>query len=224
MKLNLNRSDVILLVISSLILFVVMWIYFKSPTTEHFKHLTLPADDILTNGKSLDLIFFSGKTPGERFCKWMMDSPFSHVGMLVRVKDELYVWESDLGQRLKDGPRFGPLKDKLERYKGSKVVAWLPYEGKSIGEDEILKIVMKHIHSDFNYGMVSWALCRLIPSYKHPKDMLFCGELITITLQELGLLDKNINHSFFDPGHYFNKHVPLKCGGYGNIRYVNRKS
>lgn len=218
-NLFLSKTEVFLLIVSCMILFIVLWIYFMSPSTERFKRLTSPVDDMLKNGKTLDLVFFSGNTPGERFCKWLMDSPFSHVGLLVRLDGELYIWDSDLGQRLKDGPRFGKLNDKLERYKGSKVIGWLPYEGPSVKEEDVMNIIMKHINSGFNYGMISWALCRLFPTYKHPKDMLFCGELVTITLQELGLVDKNLNHSLFDPGHYFNKQVPLLSGSYGNMRY-----
>jgi hypothetical protein len=188
-----------------IILFLLFYFsfYFLSPNLESFTKdelSNIPTFDTLKDSiQTGDLIFTSGKTYPERIISGFTNSYFTHVGILVKENDIIYIWDSDIGQGVKMGPRFMLLEDKLKRYKGFKigVVAKTPYSG-NIKEDDIMKIVHKYIDKGMDNKMYSY----FIDSLKD-EDKLFCSELVIKTYQDLDLIDRikyPINSKKYTPG------------------------
>lgn len=141
-----------------------------------------------------DLIFFCGDTPGERTCRWCTGSMFSHVGMLFKEydteseNDVIYIWESDLGQKTKDGPRVIRLIDKLKKYHGQSYFMWRKLKGKAErpSTKNIMEVVAKYKNYEFDDKMLSWWVTNPLLFFLHDmvKDekKIFCSELIALTM------------------------------------------
>lgn len=156
-------------------------------------------------GNNGDLIFLSGKTKGENICKSVANSKYSHVGMLFREispftnEDILYIWDSDLGQNTKDGPRVQVLKDKLKLYKGEKICMWRQLSGKRPSTENILEVIKKYMDGEMDKNMLSY----FMGIFKE-KNKYFCSELIAETLKNLGIME-NIKKSYkYLPCHFEN--------------------
>lgn len=196
-----------------IILFFILIFYFVVQNTapdlknyvENNKNLKfIDVDYLMENADNGDLVFMSGDTRGERSCRYFTKSMYSHVGMLFREnhpetgENILYIWDSDLGQKTKDGPRIMIFKDKLKRYHGYPYLMWRKLkindvpgsENTSIPSTEnILEVVEKYKDCEFDNNMLSWWACNscFYNLVKNDKK-IFCSELIALTMQ-----DNNIN-------------------------------
>jgi len=165
---------------------------------------------VFNNAGNGDLIFLSGNTKGEKTCKWCTNSIYSHVGILFREIHEktgeniLYIWDSDLGQKTKDGPRVMKLADKLKLYKGDRYLAWRKLSNKPTTKD-ILKVINKYSNLKFDDNMVSWFFGNkqnTIYDIVKDRNTVFCSELTAMTLQYLDILDKSKNAIWYSPGEF----------------------
>lgn len=142
-------------------------------------HINMTAEELMSgiglqNG---DLIFLAGNTQGERAIKLFHNSYYSHVCLVFRdergaiddtPKNTIFVWESDLGQGYRSGPRVMRLWDKLQRWGGrertaSRIGMWKRFI--SIPEAKptataILDIAKPYIDAkvDMDITMSSWFL------------------------------------------------------------------
>lgn len=150
-----------------------------------------------------DLVFFCGDSTGERSCRWVSGSMYSHVGLLFKEpcpktnKDILYIWESDLGQKTKEGPRVMKFVDKLEKYHGQPYFAWrklVCYDKYKPTTEKILKVIDKYKNYKFDDKMLTWFFGGGGIFYNLLKDdkSFFCSELVAKTLQSkiLGILKR----------------------------------
>jgi hypothetical protein len=205
--------EYLLLIIAVIYIYVLYDMYFNAPNIE--KYIKGNQDISWTSYKEFlekadngDLILLSGDSKGERTCRWAANCVFSHVGMVFREKDvktgesKLYIWEADVGQRSKPGPRIMVLDDKLSRYKGFKIMGWTPLmKGKRPSKESILKLVPKYHHKKIDNWMLVW----LLPNYsifnntKKDRKTVFCGELVADSLQDLGILDRSIPAANYSP-------------------------
>lgn len=195
--------------------FIFLYLRIKFITFEYlnFENIT-NVEDILNNSKNGDLLFLSGSTHGEKAIRWYHSSQWSHCSFIFRDVDEntgkdiAYIFESDLGQGSKDGPRVMRLKDKLDRWKGENIIAWKKYNG-DIKTYDILKIAtFYHINNyDFDNKMYSWFFSSNPNSffYKYVKDekKVFCSELVADVLQKLGIISKDHTPSWYTPKDIF---------------------
>lgn len=160
---------------------IVCWytcIYFCYPKIQTDSS-TLDISDalsILAKGefKTGDLIFFSGTTLGEKAIRFYSQSCWSHVGVLLKKESqhsngEIYIWEFD-----HDGPHLRLLKDKLEKWKGERIVSCIHT---NISEEDIYKSIDKYKDKEFDSSMVKW----LIPYFEN--DKVFCSEMIADLLK-----------------------------------------
>jgi hypothetical protein len=201
------------IILISLIIVIIIYIYIQlqAPNLEKYiekynNHLnwTLP-DDLFKNAKNGDLLFMAGSSRGEKTCCWSTNSVFSHVGMLFREihsetgENIIYIWESDLGQKTKDGPRILTLKKKLKYYRGYRYLMWKPLQVNEMLRPstlDIMKIVDKYKNEDFDNYMLAWWISEY---FNMNKDGYFCSELIALTMQELGIMEKIHIPSFYSP-------------------------
>jgi hypothetical protein len=157
--------------------------------------------NLLKFGKTGDLIFLSGKTGGENLIRAYTDSIFSHIGVLIKDKDKLYLWETGIGQGYIDAARIIPLKDKLtSNYKT--VVGWKKIN-KSINNTSLFSVIKFYIKTPSDTIMCSW----LNENLKIKKS-LFCSELTALTLQKLGILNQTRPACYYTPEE-FNRGVLL---------------
>lgn len=173
-------------------------------------------DGLLENADNGDLVFMSGETRGEKTCKWCTSSTYSHVGILFREiheetdEDILYIWDSDLGQKTKDGPRILAMKDKLSAYKGNRQLMWRPLNGKRPTTTSILEVTREFGDQEFDEKILSWWTSST-PFYSFFKDKnkSFCSELVASTLQHkaIGILKTDRVPSWYSPGSFAHSNV-----------------
>lgn len=198
-------AKIVLAVCIGCLLFV-SYVYFsaRAPGTEGISVDDYTSLDVLRQAQTGDLIFLSGDSLNERFIRWVTGGAYSHVGILVRELDnttgleEVYVWEADLGQKHRSGPRSILLRDKLAHYKGLRVGGWRRCVSE-LNTEDVMNVVNKYINCEMDMVMTSW-----IFSYrpKSPGDSLpkvFCSELVALTLQDLNVIPSDRRAVTFSP-------------------------
>jgi hypothetical protein len=200
--------SILYLIIFILLVIIIFYIVVQktAPDLQYYVHYNESSinwktlDYVLKNADNGDLVFMSGDTYGERSCRYFTNCMYSHVGMLFREKhpktkeDILYIWDSDLGQQTKDGPRVQKFIDKINKYHGYPYFMWRQLkvsEGThKPSTDNILKIVRQYGNYNFDNKMWSWWFSDIPFFYNLVKkqNKMFCSELIAATMQ-----NKSIN-------------------------------
>ncbi len=185
--------------------------YCKPPYIEKSDISSLSLDRFLDKVGNGDLLLLSGSTKGEKSCKWATGSVFSHVGFLFREVNPdgnniVYIWEADVGQGSRNGPRVMALEDKLARYHGHKVLGWRQLSGPRPSLKEILKLVPKYSKKTLDTEMWSWVLNGFVKDDKK----VFCSELTAMTLQDLKILDSKELPCGYSPQNFHEKLRGLK--------------
>jgi hypothetical protein len=220
---------------------VILWasvLYFTAPNLEKFILKSNPElvsiENILENSKTGDLLFFAGYTFAERSIRRYHNSYYNHCCLIFRDLDEHgkdipYIFESDLGQGYREGPRVMKLVDKLARWKGMPYVCWRKYippnhdeKLRPTGED-VRNIAQNYIKYDFDKSMVGWLFSkypdsRLYKYFKPPKSV-FCSEMVALTLQKLGILPDDYIPGYFTPEDFAGTSLTMIKGFYGSPRY-----
>lgn len=171
----------------------------------------LTAKELLGKVQNGDLLFFAGTSQGEKVIRFFHNSYYSHMCMAFydpngaidsTPENTIFIWEADLGQRYKDGPRIMRLSEKLNRWKGSKIGMWMRYiPSDPLGIErppasEILRIAQEYLDAEIemDVAMASWFFSRwpesFIFSKLKGKKKVFCSELVVDTLQKLGIVAK----------------------------------
>lgn len=202
----------LILVITCIFIIGLGWVYYGSPDIEKYltktpglKHTSL--ENFLNEADNGDLILLAGTTRGERSCRWATGSIFSHVGFLFREtnptakKDVVYIWEADVGQGSKDGPRVMALKDKLDRYHGFKILGWKKLLGPRPSLGRILEVVPKYSDKTLDTQMWPWVLSNssALSNWSKDTQKVFCSELVAATLQDLKILDTKVSPYGYSP-------------------------
>jgi hypothetical protein len=197
-------------------------------------------EDLLSKVQNGDLLFFAGSSQGERVIRFFHNSYYSHMCIVFKdpngaiddtPENTIFIWETDLGQRYKDGPRIMRLSEKLDRWKGSKIGMWMRYiPPDALGLDrpltsDILAIAQEYLDADIqmDINMVSWFFCRwpesfIFRSLKN-KNNVFCSELVADTLQRIGILAKGRHPSWYTPENFARGQVPIIKGNYASPVY-----
>ncbi len=214
-------------------------IFFTAPNIETYiskNNVSLTQlDDLVNTADNGDLIFLAGDTFSERSIRRYHGSFYSHCCIIFRDKDESvegkgeivpYVFESDMGQGYRDGPRVMRLTDKLSRWKGLKYGLWKrysPLKDRPSSED-IRRVAQNFLKYNFDKSMVSWIFSGYPESalflYFKPPKTLFCSELVALALQNLGIIEKDHSPTWYTPENFASgKGVVLKRGSYNEARY-----
>lgn len=191
--------------------------------------------------KNGDLLFFSGESQGEKTIRFFHNSYYSHMCLVFvdergidipTPENSIFVWEADLGQKYKDGPRIARLSEKLDRWKGMKIGMWMRYvPADALGEErpqtiDILNIAQGYLDSGVKMDtfMASWFFSRwpgsFIFNFLKGKGV-FCSELVVDTLQKLGIVSKERHPSWYSPESFVRGEVPVIKGTYGSPAYFS---
>ena len=175
---------------------------------------TLSREELLDKASTGDLILLSGTTYGEKLIKRLSGSCYSHVGLVLKQDGKVWLWEADLGQRHKDGPRLILLSEKLDRWTGSKVGGWIPLSPGTTrpSPEKVLEIIYPHTTKEMDRKMTKWLAAShpdswLYSSMSEP-NKVYCSELVAMTLMELGLLDTSHSPAWYSPQTFANRGDP----------------
>jgi Marseillevirus putative peptidoglycan peptidase len=152
------------------------------------------------------MLFSSAVTTGEKLIRGTTRSIFSHVALVLRDQGKLYLWEADMGQGYRSGPRVIPLEVKLQRYKGEKVAA-LRHLREPKTYEQVQPTISKYISYTMDEVMLPWFLKYRSPASKQ----IFCSELVAKTLQELRILPLAKNACEFSPHDFYVWSSPHYC-------------
>ena len=189
-------------------------------------------EEFFKEAENGDLVFASGNTRGEKTCRACTGSIYSHVGLLFREKhpetgeEVLYIWDSDLGQQTKEGPRVLELKNKLERYRGYPYLMWRKLKGPRPSTEAILRVVQDYAGHEFDNKILTWWTSEgvLSPFYRWAKsdDKVFCSELVALTLQHeaVGMLDSSKRAAWYSPASFTHESI---AGLHPNYSYGTRQ-
>lgn len=210
-----NTGYVVAALILVVTLVIMIIIYFFSPRVgckEKFTHMSIVETKLDTG----DLMFFSGNTIQEKMIKVVMSCPFSHVAMVVKDPNtrELYLWEADVGQKHKKGPRFIRLKDKLKLYKGDRITAVMKLKcspDHKPREENVMSIVKESVGKGMQDRLAGW-IFSLYPDSRIYKSLcddnkVYCSELIADTLQKLALITGDDAPCHYTPADFYFRNV-----------------
>ncbi|BAU79968.1 peptidoglycan peptidase [Tokyovirus A1] len=172
-----------LLFIASLLVLVLLFFlvgfFFSKTPRENFGEFDR------TGLKTGDVLLLSGKTFPERIICFLTNCEFSHCAMVVKKEGKLWLWEADIGQGKKKGPRLIEFDQKLKRYKGYRTAAIVRID-KELAISEFLKGAEKHFNRPMDDAMFSYFFGR-----NKKDDSVFCSELVASTLKDSGKIKRD---------------------------------
>jgi len=176
-----------------------------------------------------DLLFFSGKGHSSSIIKMMSCSPWSHVGMALRIEewDMLMLWESTTLSNVPDfeagvemrGVQVVPLSERLKSYDGE--VGVRPLAG--VKRDKEFQETIKQVRRGFKgrpYERSRLELLRAAfggffgSNKEEDLSSIFCSELVVEAYQRLGLLSEEKPSNTWTPGELASPMVSLLNGAY----------
>jgi hypothetical protein len=182
-----------------------------------------------------DVCLFSGKGRISAGIKWMTHSPWSHVGMIVRIEewDTVMLWESTTLSNLKDaatgverqGVQMVPLSERCKSYEGEIAVRPLcmtrtPDMTQAL--QDLRREVKGRSYEESKIELVRSALGDVLGNQAEDLSSLFCSELVAEAYQRMGLLDPIIPSNSYTPADFASDHLCLLKGSFGKelLRYT----
>jgi len=205
----------VLIIVILFIIILVIRVYVMCPKLQP-NDIRKFSDSILQM-KTGDLVFMSGRLSGENFIKWYTEFEFSHVGLLLKEDDKIYIIDADAGQGHKSGTRVQLLSDKMKRYKGHKIFGWKQISHK-LDNTKILQNLHKHIHKDLDTNLTAFAFPSIRNNSKN-QNTIFCAELIAHILSDSGYLNLTKDCVQYSPKDFIN--IQLNTGYYNVLNYVD---
>lgn len=144
--------------------------------------------------KNGDLLFFRGLSWSEKTIQTYTLCRYNHVAMVVIDQGSRYLWEADVGEAYRQGPRLVPLETKLAKWGGTKEVAIRRID-KEVDKRQILDFARGRLDTAFDRSMLRW----LFAWWPRKEECYFCSELIAETLITLGILDPRRRASSYSP-------------------------
>jgi hypothetical protein len=165
--------------------------------------------------KTGDLIFGRHRNFASRMQQWAFGSPINHIAMIVRIDDELWVWDVDpkIGAYLTlfkdfvqsnfDGthkkPAIPPIFYGLDvpyivpRVKYSKTAIYIKRLKSSLDNEKVLEFIEKNLGRPFSFRFWCAAASQLtffdLPcSFIDEGEGMFCSEIMFSLFLELGIV------------------------------------
>lgn len=192
---------------------IVLVIYLKTPKIDSFvKNDTVlyKYSELKDNLQTGDLIFLAGTNCASELIGGIIDSPFIHIGMIIKENDgELYIWDADIGQKAKLGPRLMTLDDKFNKSHCKQIGAVMKLNGeRKFTSEDLKRVIDQNINKSMDKYMYSWALGKIAKN----ENKVFCSELIAETYQELRIMSNEKNAYDYGPDDFFFNRVKLMNG------------
>ena len=152
--------------------------------------------------KTGDIVLFSGKGGVSEWIKWFTGSKWSHVGMVLVLKDydSVLLWESTTLTTLKDidtgryvrGVQLVGLRERFETYQGNTIA--IRQLNKDLSEGKKKKLgqfrsqVSGRPYEKNKLELLASATDMFSDGGKEDLSSLFCSELVAEAYQQMGLL------------------------------------
>jgi hypothetical protein len=169
-----------------------------------------------------DLWLFRGHSAADRAIRTLTNAPINHVGMAV-VLDDLppLMWHAELGRSLVDmwtgkyqrGVQLHDLRDSAlvwaNRYGQRGWLRQLDGDISRAAEDGLLKAIARLDGTPFPTtramatGWLGGRLPRRAAPGEDQRETAYCAEVVAITYQDMGLLDRKRDASWYDPGKFW---------------------
>jgi len=225
----INNIDKLTLAVSILIVATVYTLDCLYIDTEMLQTPMVSYERLENIANTGDLIIFRWNIIDAGF---RMFSKFSHVGMVVKHKDKLYLLETHPKENLQSniddsGVHLYCLKKRLEEYNGTYYFTQL--KTPNITREKIrnhvlqnLKKYKKEIPFDTNFRniFVLNFFCNLFGITLPKREAMFCSEFIATVLQECKIYKHHKNLSSINPGTFleFKKNNGKEL--YGPLYYI----
>jgi hypothetical protein len=167
-------------------------------------------DDIYSTLNTGDLIYFK-YTNAEWY--YELVTPFTHIGMVVKINNELYILESHVRGATEiigmdtEGVNLYPLKLRIQTYKGHVFASKLNSE--FMPDNKRIEYFMSRIDYyksiPFKNDSKQFFIKNCITnkySASNPTGSLMCSEFIGLCLKDLGILDPTFNYICVLPGDF----------------------
>jgi len=180
-------------------------------------------DSIEDTFDNLDILLFTAKGPISNVIKLFTWSKWSHVGAIIKIKGELYCWESttlnrseNLSGIVKKGVQLTPLKERISEHKGQVAVKRLNVAIRDIYFLEKLnrfKKKMDGVEYEENYWELFKSTFDVGKLGKNREDLenVFCSELIAEALHRTDIIHLYPPSNEYTPAD-FDKQLPFTAG------------
>ena len=206
----------IAILVIGLVYLAVVWYICKMAPSPSPSMQPISKEELLDQAQTGDLLFFSGDTVGEKVVKWWTKCQWSHVGMVFRSGSAVLLWEVDVGQTPREGPRVIKLDEKMDRYGGVKVGGWkkrdVPLDNKAL-----TTAMAPLLGKKMDTVMSKWMFANVPSVYKLLKsdNKIFCSEGMCETLKNIGDIPEDVVCGGMSPKDFVD--IP----GYGEMTYFS---
>jgi hypothetical protein len=185
-------------------------------------------EDAIELTRTGDIWIFRGRSGPDRAIQTLTNSPVNHVGMSIVIEDmPPLMWHAELGKSLPDmwsgtfqrGVQLHDLRDAVtvwaHRYGQRGWLRQLEQPVTKEMEDRALKTVARLDGTPFPSSAqlaFRWARGR-VPQIRLPwqesvpadagLETAYCAEVVAVTYEDMGLLPRNRNHGWYDPGRFW---------------------
>lgn len=175
-----------------------------------------------------DIWIFRGRSGPDRAIQAVTNSPVNHVGMSLVIEDmPPLMWHAELGKSLPDlwsgtfqrGVQLHDLRDAVtvwaHRYGQRGWLRQLEQPVTAEMEDRALKTVARLDGTPFpSSAQLAWRWARgRVPQIRLPwresaateadLETAYCAEVVAVTYEEMGLLPRGKQPSWYDPGRFW---------------------
>jgi hypothetical protein len=184
-----------------------------------------------------DIWIFRGRSAPDRAIQTLTNSPVNHVGMSLVIEDmPPLMWHAELGKSLPDmwsgmfrrGVQLHDLRDAVtvwaHRYGQRGWLRQLEAPATKEMEDRALKTVARLDGTPFpSSAQLAWRWARgRVPRVRQQQrepaeaalETAYCAEVVALTYEEMGLLPRGRNASWYDPGRFWSGDDLELCDGY----------
>jgi hypothetical protein len=173
---------------------------------------TIKQQDAIEKMKTGDVIGISYSSFRGQLVKSFTGSGWSHVGIIVKRDDGVYVMEMGRYNQTERGFLLKPLEDWLD-YNDGRMIAWRSYQG-DLNQADVESFIKQHRGISEDMFVVSWlkSMVKLPYSDDRKKDKYYCSEMAARFLQQLGVLKKRYQPSGYKPWELIHSELPLNTG------------
>jgi hypothetical protein len=196
-------------------------------------------DEALDLTRTGDIWIFRGRSAPDRAIQAMTNSPVNHVGMSLVIEDmPPLMWHAELGKSLPDlwsgtfqrGVQLHDLRDAVcvwaHRYGQRGWLRQLEQPVTKEMEDKALRTIARLDGTPFpSSAQLAWRWARgRLPRIKAPwreseraetaLETAYCAEVVAVTYEDMGLLGRDHQPSWYDPGRFWSGDDLELCPGY----------
>ena len=158
------------------------------------------------------MIFFSSTDTIGKTIRYVLNSKYSHVGIIIKSDNEkIYILECDLTNLYdyltKKNNKYGAhlllLEEKMKSYDGNKFGVRKLIKKNKINKKLLIKILKLSIIIKFEDNSLIWLLAHLkmdnLSKLLNDDDKMFCTQYVAEIYKKLGILKNNTKSNLITP-------------------------